>query len=54
MKQETKPNEFVVFNADVKKMSDAELEASLKELRELSMRMKPDEHPQTFFRRRAA
>jgi hypothetical protein len=54
MKTETKPNEFIVFNADVKKMSDAELEASLRELRCLTVQ---DEQPiqlGTFFRARAA
>lgn len=54
MKNETKPNEFIVFNADVKRMSDAELEASLRQLRELTTQEAKAEHPDTFFRTRAA
>jgi len=54
MKNETKPNEFIVFNADVKRMSDAELEASLRQLRELTTQGVKAEHPDTFFRTRAA
>ncbi len=53
MKQETNTIEFKLFNADLKKMSDAELEASLKELRKLTMVEKPT-HPQPAFRQRAA
>ena len=53
MNQETNTFEFKLFNADLKKMSDAELEASLKELRELSMIEKPA-HPKPAFRQRAA
>ena len=53
MDQETKTNEFVVFIADVKKLTDAELEASLKELRELTTRMQPGKAV-PLFRRRAA
>jgi hypothetical protein len=53
MNQETNTVEFKLFNADLKKMTDAELEASLKELRELTMTEKPT-HPQPAFHRRAA
>lgn len=53
MNQETKNDELVVFIADVKKMTDAELEASLKELRELTAQTQ-QEKPQPLFRRRAA
>lgn len=53
MYQETNIVEFRLFNADLKKMSDAELEASLKELRELTMIKKPT-HLQPALRQRAA
>lgn len=53
MNQETNTVKFKLFNADLKKMSDAELEASLKELRELTMVEKPT-NPQPAFHRRAA
>ncbi len=54
MNQETNTVEFKVFNADLKKMSDAELEASLRELREMTHSIQQVEKPQTAFRRRAA
>lgn len=54
MKQENKLNDFVVFHADVKRMTDAELEASLRELRALTVKAEQPEHPSTFFRARAA
>ncbi len=54
MNQENKVTEFIVFDANVKKMSDAELEASLRELRALTVKAEQPEHPSTFFRTRAA
>ena len=53
MNQEANMNEYKVFNTDVKKMTDAELEASLRELREMTMFQKPS-RPEPTFRRRAA
>ena len=51
MKQEANTKEFIVFNADVKKMSDAELEKTLMELRS----MRNDNHkPRAMPQRRAA
>lgn len=54
MNQETNTVEFKVFNSDLKKMTDAELEASLRELREMTYSNQQIEKPQTAFRRRAA
>ena len=53
MNQQANINEYKVFKTDVKKMTDAELEASLRELREMTMIQKPA-HPQPAFRQRAA
>jgi hypothetical protein len=53
MNQETNTVEFKVFNSDLKKMSDAELEASLRELREMTY-ITPTDKPREAFRRRAA
>ena len=53
MKQATNIKEFKAFNCDIKKMTDAELEASLKELREFTMTIK-SENLQPQFRRRVA
>mgnify|MGYP001228394534 CR=1 FL=1 len=52
MNQETNTIEFKVFHADLKKMSDAELEASLKELRAITADAKAQENKT--FRRKAA
>ena len=41
MNQETNTVEFKLFNADLQKMSDAELKASLNELRKMTMISKP-------------
>lgn len=51
MKQELSIKEFVVFNADVKKMTDAELEKTLMELR--AMR-NDNNDPRAMPQRRAA
>lgn len=45
--------EFAVFHADVKKMTDAQLEASLKELRDVTNSLTLKQRQPTF-RRRAA
>ena len=53
MKQHANIKEFKQFDRDIKKMTDAELEASLKELGEFTMSIK-SENRQPQFRRRAA
>jgi len=53
MNQETNTVEFKLFNADLKKMSDAELEASLKELREIT-NAESSKQNANYARRRAA
>jgi ribosomal protein L29 len=54
MNQETNTVEFKIFNSDLKKMTDAELEASLRKLREMTHSTQQVEKPQATFRRRAA
>lgn len=54
MNKVTNTVEFKVFNSDLKKMTDAELEASLRELREMTHTTQQVEKPQAAFRRRAA
>ena len=55
MKQDKKVNAFLVFHEDVKKMSNEQLEATLKELRDLTVTISNQtEKPQSIFRRRAA
>lgn len=47
-------SKFIAFHGNVKTMTDAELEQSLKELREYAAHVKPEHQRQSFFRRRAA